>query len=77
MKQFIIVWHNCKNNTYYYKISKLTYFNYCVGYSNQYGHVVVLIIPFNSMSFLDRLKQFVKKSIKRLIRFLDKLQKRI
>lgn len=77
MKKYIVVWRNFRSDTYYYKISNFTYFNYYIGFKNQYGHVVVLIIPFSSMSFLDRLKQFVKKSIKRLCRFLDKLEKRI
>lgn len=43
----LVVWLNKNNRKYYYKISKQTYVSYQVGYINQYGHEVVLIVPIN------------------------------
>lgn len=76
MEQFIVVWLNHNTNTYYYKFSKFTYSKYYIGFYNQYNHEVVLLIPLSCTSILDLIKRFLKKSIKRIIRFLDKLQKR-
>lgn len=40
----LIVWFNPNKNIYYYKLVRGTYSQYRVGFKNQYGHEVVLII---------------------------------
>lgn len=77
MKPTIIVWKNNNNGSYYYRYSKFIYKNYAVGYTNQYNHTVILIIRLNSVTFYDRYKLFIKKSIKRFNRFLDKLENKL
>lgn len=77
MKPTLIIWKNNNNNSYYYRYSKFTYKNYSVGYTNQYNHTVILIIRLNTITLYDKYKLFLKMSIKRLNRFLDKLENNI
>ena len=39
----IVIWKK-PDNTYYYKVIKGHYIDYDIGYTNQYGHVIVLVI---------------------------------
>lgn len=74
MQPILIIWRNNRTNTYYYRYLKYFYSHYYVGYTNQYNHTVILVIPLNTLTFIDKCKKFLKRSIKRLTRFLDKLQ---
>lgn len=66
----IVVWHNQKKDTYYYKIVSGYYRDYRVGESNQYNHIIVLVDDFYKPSYRVSIK---KRLIRRLIRFLEKL----
>ena len=69
----VVVWHNLKKDTYYHKIIKGLYKNYYVGYINQYNHEIIDIIP---NVYLKKNKvPLRKKVLKRLISFLQKLNK--
>lgn len=67
----IVVWHNQKNDSYYYKIVRGIIQRYYVGFKNQYGHKIVLIIECDFMIKKEKLK---KKLIKRIISFLEKYE---
>lgn len=67
----LIIWFNPNKEIYYYKIVKVHYVDYFVGYENSYGHQVVLII--DDLIFQQKKKISLKKRlIKKIIRFLDK-----
>lgn len=70
----IIIWKK-KDNTYYYREVSGFYANYHIGYENQYGHEVILIID----HFKDYVRpiSFRKRAIKKVISFLQKLDKKI
>lgn len=64
----IIVWKK-PNNTYYYKIIKGHYCNYYVGYINQYGHEIVLII--DNLEYRVRKIPIKKRIKKKIINYID------
>ena len=69
----IVVWHNLSKDTYYHKIIKGFYKNYYIGYINQYNHEIIDIIP---NVYLKNYKvPLRKKVLKKLISFLQKLNK--
>lgn len=63
----IVIWHNVQKDTYYFKIVRGLFYeryNYEIGAINNYGHKIVLIIPydriitknnFNKCIFLKRI----------------------
>lgn len=70
----LVVWKK-KDNNYYYKSVKGFYCNYEVGYINQYGHEIVLII--NDFGYLPYKSSFPKKFLKKTIRFLKGIERSI
>lgn len=69
----LIIWYNPNTKTYYHKFVRGFYCNYEVGFKNQYNHEIVLVID-------KVVKRTIKlplrnRLIKRLIRFLEKLEK--
>lgn len=68
----IVVWHNPKKDSYYYKLIKGNYVNYKVGYKNQYGHEVIVVVE--DVSFLGRKTSLKTKLINKLICLLNKLK---
>lgn len=65
-----------QNNEFYYKAKGYLYFqNHPLGYVNQYGHEIVLIIPISLISYKRKhpFKYFKRFLIKKSIRFLRKL----
>ena len=73
----IIVWHNLNNDTYYYKVVKCFYRDYEVGYINQYNHKIIIIIPLSNFLTHYRKITIPHKVIKRLISFLQKIEKKL
>lgn len=71
MKYFII-WKT--DNSYYYKLSKMTYKKYYVGYKNRYKHEVIMIIPFKiiKFSFFKKISMSFLKFLKKLVNFLER-----
>ena len=68
----LVVWRK-KENEYYYKRVKGYYANYDIGYTNQYGHVVILVIKDNNT---PRYKfSFRTRFIRKLIFLLKKLER--
>lgn len=64
----LVIWFNPNNNVYYYKIVRF-YNQYDVGFKNNYGHIVCLVIP---VTFKIKRGRLSKRLIKRLISFLEK-----
>lgn len=56
MRKKIVVWHNPKANIYYYRVVSFRYRPYEVGVQNQFGHVIVLVIPnIKKLEFYNKL----------------------
>lgn len=72
MKQ-ILVYHKLNDNTYYYKIVNLSFVRYKENTINSKNHELVLII--RDIKPKKR-KDFKKRLINRLIRFLEKYSER-
>lgn len=70
--RYFVIWKN--KDSYYYKLSKFTYKRYFVGFKNQYGHEVILIIPFKIIknSFFKKISMSLLKFLKRLENFLER-----
>lgn len=66
----IVIWKK-RDSSVYYKIVKGSYYKYREGLENQYGHVVLYVIP-NVYQYIPRLS-FKEKCKKRLIRILQKI----
>lgn len=52
----IVVWYNPNKDIYYYRIIKSYFYeryNYSVGSINNYGHIIVLIIPFYKLQLIQ------------------------
>lgn len=60
MKQ-LIVWHKPKDDSYYYRIVNGTYAEYRVGFQNNYGHEVCLII--DDIWYREPTKKSIKKRV--------------
>lgn len=71
----IIVWHNLKTNTYYFKIVNGYYANYHVGYKNSYNHVVILMIDLYKDIYYK--PPFLKKVLTKYISFLQRINKKL
>ena len=66
----LIIWRK-PDNTYYWRVIKKNY-NYYVGFINQYGHEVILIVDiFKNFFYKEKIKNVV---IKKLISFLHRLE---
>ena len=84
----ILIWFNPNNESYYQRILKGFYSDYCLGYENSYGHILVQIfiirdkkiISINSYSsYLDIYfyndlynKSIKRKCLKKILNFFDK-----
>lgn len=66
----IVIWKK-QNNIYYYRIIKGHYFDYKVGYKNQYDHEIVLII--DSLEYRIRKSSKKQKIKKALINYINKM----
>lgn len=73
--KFIVVWYNPKKNNYYYKVVNNFFDKYYIGYSNQYGHKIVLIIDIYKQIIYKQ--PLLKKVLRRVISFLHKIYKRM
>lgn len=79
-KKYIIIYKKPDNVTspktakYYFRYVSGYYNNYYVGMKNQYDHEIILIIEVTSVS--NKLP-FRIKLLKKLISFLEKLERRI
>lgn len=68
MYYMLLIYHNPKNNSYYYRKKLNLYTEYEIGYVNGYGHEIVLIIDLGPTEKIP----FRRKIINRLIAFLQK-----
>ena len=67
--RLLVIWYNPKTSIYYYKLVKFN--NYNVGYVNQYGHRLVLVVDiFKDFFYKEKFRNVV---IKKLISFLHNL----
>ena len=69
-----------KGNEYYYKYkSKVYFYTHPLGYKNQYGHEIVLIIPVDKNLIRNKisLSRLIKRINKKLIRFLNNIDKKL
>lgn len=75
----IVVWRKLSNGDYYHKIVNGYYAPYCVGYKNQYNHIIVDIIdlPYNykrqKISIIYSAINLVSTFFKLITKFLDKI----
>lgn len=65
---------NRKDNPFYFKYVSGYYTNYHVGMKNQYGHEIILIIE---TEFYSHKLPLISRLLKKLISFLEKLDRRI
>lgn len=70
-----IIWFNRKKDYYYYRIVKGCYKRYYVGYKNQYGHEIVLIIRLKYDVYVKK-TSIKKRVLMRLISFLQNINER-
>lgn len=68
----LVIWKK-KDNNYYYRVVSGYYCNYEVGYINQYGHEIILII--NNFYLMNR-TSFPKRFLRKTIRFLKGIERR-
>lgn len=66
----IIIWYNPNNNSYYYRKKVYLYDRYEIGYKNNYGHEIVLIIDLCCNEKVSLRKKFID----RMIRFLKDIR---
>lgn len=71
----LVIWHNLNNDTYYHKINSCSYRKWKVGEINSYNHQVFYVVDLVYETYKE--PSFLKRSIKRLIRFLDKLENKL
>lgn len=70
----IVIYHNPRKNEYYYKIVKGYYRKYAVGQKNRYGHIILLVIEYKD---IYKKPTLLRKVIKKLISFLQNIEKKI
>lgn len=74
IKNYLVVWHNLNNNTFYVKAIHGHYRNYTIGYINQYNHKVVYIYDIRSYSIRQKQKKsLLELSLSPLVAFLKLL----
>lgn len=66
----IIVWYNPNKDSYYYRKTYYSYHEREIGFKNNYGHEIVLIIDLCGNEKISRRKMFID----RLIRFLKDIR---
>ena len=71
----LVVYHNVNKNTYYYKIISCYKFDHVVGYTNSYGHVIVLVI--DKIGFRIYKDSFRKRVLNKLICFLQNISRKM
>ena len=69
----IIVYHNEKKGTYYYKVVKGYYKNYTLNQYNHYAHKIILII--DNIYYKPYKQPFRNLLLTKFILFLEKLKK--
>ena len=67
----IVIWHKLRDNSYYWRDVMGTYAKYEIGFKNQFGHEIVLIID-DIWYRQPQKKSLRKKMLTRLISFLQK-----
>lgn len=71
-----VIWFNRKKDYHYYRIVKGSYKRYYIGYINQYGHEVVLIIRLKYDIYVKK-TSIKKRVLKKLISFLQNINEKI
>lgn len=66
----VIVWYNPNKDSYYYRKYLYVRELYNIGYKNNYGHEIVLIIDLTSNEKIS----LKRRVINRLIRFLSNIK---
>ncbi len=66
--RLLVVWYNPSKDLYYYKIVSILYSNK-EGYTNSYGHKIVLMIP---ITFQIKGHSLRKRIIRYIIAFLER-----
>ena len=72
----IVVWFNPNKNVYYYKLVCNLFDHYFIGFKNQYGHIVILVIDLYKDNILYK-ESISKKVLKKLISFLQNIYKKL
>lgn len=76
-KRYIIIYEKIERGTpkksYYYRYVNGYYKDYYIGYKNQYGHKIILIIE---LEFEKQKTPLIIKLIRKLILLLEKLERR-
>ena len=77
MINHLVIWYNPNKDIYYYRFVTSDYVNYKIGYKNQYGHVVILVIDnvYREQYVIKKYLSIRKMVLTRLIAFLQKLNK--
>lgn len=70
----IVIYYNPHKKEYYYKIVKGYYRKYVVGNKNKYGHITLLVIEYKD---IYKRPTLLRKVIKKLISFLQNIEKKI
>lgn len=68
-----------KDNYYYKYKGRAYYYTHPLGFKNQYGHEIILIIPVTENLVRNKLSlsRLIIKFNKKLIRFLEKINRKI
>jgi len=69
--EVIVIWHNKEKKKYYYRRVSGHYTKYYIGYNNQFGHEVILVID-----IIDKDYQYSRKTriIDKIISWLNKVK---
>lgn len=75
----IVVWYNPNKKKYYYRIVHGLYYDYKPGLKNNYNHEVILVINLSTIcnSCFHTTYNPIKLVLRRLISFLQNIQKRL
>lgn len=71
----LVVWYKPKSNVYYYKVVYNFFDKYYPGYTNSYGHVVILVI--NIYKELIHKDSMFKMVLSHFIGFLQKIYRKL
>lgn len=77
MINHLVIWYNPNKNIYYYRFVTSDYAKYEVGYENQYGHVVILVIDnvYREQYVIKKYLSIRKMVLTPIIEFLQKLNR--
>lgn len=71
----LIIWYNPHNNTFYHRVYRTLNIDFYPGYVNQYDHKIIYILDLPKEIYYKPTP--IKRFVKKLIRILNKIDKKL